>query len=98
MLAQSHDGIELLPALPHEWPEGSVSGLRLRGGFELDLEWEAHALRRARLRATRAGRCRIRTAAPLAVQRDGRPVSTTRSDGFLAFDAEAGAHYDLAPA
>jgi alpha-L-fucosidase 2 len=41
MLAQSHMGyVHLLPALPAEWPAGEVKGMKLRGGFELNMAWK----------------------------------------------------------
>jgi alpha-L-fucosidase 2 len=55
MLVQSTtDEINLLPALPPQWPEGSLSGVRLRGGAKADLQWAVGALTAVTLRADHA--------------------------------------------
>ncbi len=53
MLLQSHLGtpdnriIELLPALPDEWSSGSIKGIKSRGDFSFDIEWNEGKLTKA---------------------------------------------------
>jgi len=61
MLLQSQRGeIHLLPALPSAWREGSVRGLRARGGYTVDIRWKDGRLESATVRADRDGAARIR--------------------------------------
>ena len=61
MLMQSENGeIELLPALPSAWSSGHVSGLRARGGFEVELAWHDHKLTQATIRSTTGTKAVVR--------------------------------------
>jgi len=62
MLVQSSDGaIHLLPALPDVWKNGSISGIRARGGFEIvTLEWEEGKIMNLVVKSTLGGNLRLR--------------------------------------
>jgi alpha-L-fucosidase 2 len=84
MLLQSHAGaVHLLPALPSGWPRGQVTGLRARGGFEVDLLWDEGILREVRLRSRRGGPCVVRYGGR-TVRLDTREGEDIRLDGALS--------------
>ncbi|HET9570315.1 MAG TPA: glycoside hydrolase family 95 protein [Bacteroidales bacterium] len=63
---QSHLGeIQLLPALPKVWKDGSITGLKARGAFEINLTWKNSQLLNAEILSLKGTTCVLRTKQPL---------------------------------
>ncbi|PAF33559.1 glycoside hydrolase family 95 protein [Paenibacillus sp. 7516] len=82
MLMQSHtDVIRLLPALPDNWCEGSVEGLRARGGYTIGFSWAKSEITEVTVKSSIAGRCQL----------EGPGLKP------ISFNAEAGGTYTFTP-
>lgn len=92
MLLQSQTGsLVLLPALPPEWSRGQVKGLKGRGNYTVNMEWENGDLTKAIVVSASTQTCRIMTPESVVVTElnSGTPISATIVDGVLTFPITA---------
>lgn len=97
MLIQSHEGvIDLLPALPDEWNEGSFSGVCARGAFELKFEWKEKKVTFAEVLSRTGQPCRVKAGRVNSVTENGRKIRVTKyPDGSIGFSTTPGMVYKL---
>lgn len=87
MLMQSHNGaVHLLPALPDVWRRGSITGLRSRGGFEVDMEWDGAELSKAIITSHLGGNLRLRSYVPLSGEGLKEAKGTNKNPFFALAD------------
>ncbi|HCN84491.1 MAG TPA: hypothetical protein DIT07_12845, partial [Sphingobacteriaceae bacterium] len=95
MLVQSQTSeIQLLPALPEAWPDGSVQGLRARGNFEIsDLQWKNGKIVQLTIKSLSGGNCNIRSLDPLKANFKLVTDKSSEKDFKYSFKTQVGQSY-----
>ena len=93
---RSHTGksdgwvVDLLPALPRAWAEGSAKGLRARGGFEVDMTWKDGGLTEARIRSSLGNPCFLIAGRNMEIRSNDKQIA---SGTDVTFQTKAGQEY-----
>ena len=97
MLIQSHEGvIDLLPALPDDWSDGSFNGVCARGAFELKFTWKTKEVTSVEILSKAGQSCRMHAGRLSSVTENGKKVKVTKyPDGSVEFDTGPGKIYRL---
>lgn len=102
MLLQSHlKEIHLLPALPTTWANGTMLGLKARGGYDVDMEWENGKLKLAVLHSMNDSICHLRTNEPVVIK--GTKAKNVKQESVAGitylnvFDVKRGKQYTIKP-
>lgn len=100
MLMQSyHEKIHLLPALPTAWHDGSITGLRARGNFTVDISWKDGGLFQAEITSYAGRNCTLyRGAGAYTVTTEGGvEIECGEEAGDLIFPTQYGVRYTIKP-
>ncbi|MPV48487.1 hypothetical protein GCG21_00370 [Pseudactinotalea sp. HY160] len=101
MLVQSNaDGVEILPALPGAWRDGSVDGLRGAGGLTIGATWANGTGTQLRVTPDASGEVSVRSpliTGPIRVLGAGSPVEVEVADGKATWTGAAGTTYTIEP-
>ena len=96
MLLQSHlDELHLLPALPAVWKEGSISGLKARGNYEVSIQWKDGKLVNSDIKSNANGICRVRTKTAVKVEGVAHKSEVSAGDWVTTFNVTKGKTYRI---
>lgn len=102
MLLQSQGNdevIRFLPALPADadWQQGSIKGLKARGAFEIDMQWEKGALQTTTIYSLKGGNCKVLLPAHKKITGSNGKVLVDKKDTeqMVSFNTRAGAKYGV---
>lgn len=98
MFVQSYlDEIELLPALPKNWTEGSMEGILAEGGFEVSIRWKEGNLAEAFIVSNLGEKARVRYREPIKAETEAEDELqvTYISSCIIEFPTKKGARYTI---
>lgn len=97
MLLQSHKGeLHILPALPEEWKNGHIKGLRARGGYVVDIYWEFGMLKEALIHVGFDGIVRLRVGCPVNIKCGSSEVGFQQLEqGVIEYYGNKGNSYKI---
>jgi alpha-L-fucosidase 2 len=95
MLLQSQTGeLQFLPALPDQWQNGNIKGLKARGNFEItDLDWKNGKITSVHIKSLSGNDCTIRSATPLKYQIKNVAIEKIDGEYRYRFKTQKGKNY-----